>query len=147
MQMKWFKGVTRVNKEQGPSEINSLPLIDPQDLKTLAAYVENHMNGLSNSHLLQDIVLFNIMYYLGKKRVRKPQMNAENTFAVDQDLDGCQYIHLDIKEKDKNHKDSDMSPNNAAWIYEIPRNLSQIILNIIYNHFLFQQTKPNYFYF
>ena len=120
-----FKGVTWVNKEEGHGEIKSLPSILPSDLKKLGAYLEGNMAGPPNPLLLQEVVLFNIIYYMGRRGHENLRCMKVNTFGVQTDPeDGKCYIHQLIKEKDKNHRETDMSPNNAARSYEISGILS-----------------------
>ena len=119
---KMFKGVTRLNKEEGRGEVESMPSINPEDMKTLGKYFEENMAGPPNALLLQEIILFNIIYYMGKHGRENLRRMKINMFGVSTDPDGKYYIHQLIKEKDKNHKENYMSPNNEARVYEIPGN-------------------------
>ena len=40
-----FKGKTRINKEEGHEEIESLPTIEPEDMEKLGSYFDKVMQG------------------------------------------------------------------------------------------------------
>ena len=70
-----FKGVTRVNKEEGRGETESLPSIEPEDFDKLSAYFKTAMSGPPNPTVLQEIVILNLIYYLhgmkGQRELKK----------------------------------------------------------------------------
>ena len=78
------------------------------------------MVGPPNPALLQEIVLFNTIYYMGRRGRQNLRRMKINYFEIASDPDGKRYIHQVVKEYDKNHRENDMSANNAARIYETP---------------------------
>lgn len=117
-----FKGVTSKAKEEGRGETDSRPPIEPEDLQQLSTYFSNNLAGPPDAEKLQEVMLFNIIYYMGRRGRQNLRKMTKNTFAVATDASGKQYVYQAIKEQDKNHSGSDMSPNNQARIYENPGN-------------------------
>ena len=62
-----FSIVTKKSKVEGRGEIESLPSIEPEDLKTLSTYFENNVMGPPYATLLQEIAPFNILYYMERQ--------------------------------------------------------------------------------
>lgn len=119
-----FKGVTSKAKEEGRGETDSKPPIEPEDLQQLSTYFANNIAGPPNADKLQEVMLFNIIYYMGRRGRQNLRKMTKDTFAVSTDASGKQYIYQAIKEQDKNHSAEDMSPNNQARIYEQPGELN-----------------------
>lgn len=122
-----FTGVTRKAKLEGRGETESMPPIEPEDLQLISEYFQRNMDGPANPQKLQEIVLFNIIYYMGRCRRQNLQPMTKATLQLAQDPDGKTYIYQAKKELDKNHKENDLRPNNQARIYEIPGQLNQKI--------------------
>lgn len=120
-----FQGVTKKAKEEGRGETNSMPPIEPEDLQRISEYFQQNMNGPPNPAKLQEIVLFNVIYYMGRRGRQNLRKMTKDTFKISQDPDGTRYIYQAKKELDKNHKENDLRPNNQARIYEIPGNLTR----------------------
>lgn len=114
------KGVTRKAKLDGRGEINSKPPIEPEDLKKISDYIDKNMSGPPNGVLLQEAVLFYIIYYMCHRGRQNLRAMKKNTFAIDNDASGKRFIFQQIKELDKNHKEDDMNPSSQARIYKIP---------------------------
>lgn len=115
-----FKGVTRVAKREGRGEVNSRPPIEAEDLQRITTYFTNNLAGPPNAKHLQEIVLFHIIYYMGRRGRQNLRGMQKDTFAIATDASGKRYIYQAKKELDKNHKEDDMSPNNQARVYEDP---------------------------
>lgn len=115
-----FKGVTRLAKKEGRGEVESRPPIEPEDLSKIAAYFSANLAGPPNAKHLQEIVLFHIIYYMGRRGRQNLRGMQKDTFAVATDASGKRYIYQAKKELDKNHKEDDMTPNNTARVYEDP---------------------------
>ena len=112
----------RKGKEEGRGEIDSKePITDP-DMSKLSSYFTKKMNGPPNPKNLQDLVLFNIIYYGGRRGRENLRFMTKETFHIQKDHDGCKYITQVVKERDKNHKEDDYSNSNTARIYETPGN-------------------------
>ena len=65
-------------------------------------------------------MLFNIIYYGGRRGRENLRNMTQGTYEIAKDPDGRRYIHQIIKEHDKNHKENDFQPSNEARIYENP---------------------------
>ena len=115
-----FQGVTKKGKREGRGEVESKPPIEPEDMERLSQYFTKNMKSPPNPAKLQEIVLFNVIYF-GGRRGRENLRNMKiNTFEITKDAQNRQYIHQVIKEHDKNHTESDFQPSNEARIYEKP---------------------------
>ena len=117
-----FQAVTCDAKSEGRGEITSKPVINEGDMKIISDYFINNMKAPSNAHNLQEIVIFNIMYYTGRHGQQNLRKMTKNTFKVFKNPDGRRYLHQVIKELDKNHKEDDLQPSHEARIYESPGN-------------------------
>ena len=76
------------------------------------------MRGTLSGRQLQDLVLFNIIYYGGRRGRENLRSMTKDTFCIEKDHDGRRYITQIIKECDKNHREDDYTNSNAARIYE-----------------------------
>ena len=99
-----FKGVAHIGKAEGQGETNSFPKIEDQDMEKLSTYFINIMQGPPNSAKLQEIVLFNVIYYMAHQGHENLRQMKKTTFGIDQDCDGKCFIFQKIKEHDKNHR-------------------------------------------
>ena len=125
-----FQAVTKKGKVDGRGEIQNKPAITEEDMNTLSNYFIKNMQGPPNAKLLQEIVLFNIIYYGGRRGRENLRFMTKNTFQICTDNDGRRYLHQIIKECDKNHKEDDMSESDEARIYEI-KGQNNICIKII----------------
>ena len=62
-----FTGKFRINKQEGKGTTKHKEPITEQDLQSLKQYFERNMEGPPNAILLQEIVLFNIIFYMGRR--------------------------------------------------------------------------------
>ena len=74
------------------------------------------MAGPPNGTLLQEIVLFNIIFYMGRRGRENLRMMTKETFAIDQNSDGRRFIYQQQDETDKNHNENDTEMSNQACI-------------------------------
>ena len=117
-----FQAITRDGKVKGRGETHSkLPILEP-DMSKLSTYFMKNMTGPPNARLLQELVLFSIIYYGGHRGRENLRGMTVDTFRVESDHDGLKYIHQVIKECDKNHNEEDFTESNEARIYEMPGN-------------------------
>ena len=116
-----FKGVTKKGKREGRGEVDSRPPIEPEDLQKITDYFEKSMKSPPNARKLQEMMLFNVIYYGGRRGRENLRFMTKGTFEIGYDPDGRKYIHQVIKEHDKNHKETDIQPSNEARIYENTR--------------------------
>ena len=96
-----FKGVTAMGKMEGHGKIDSYPAIKEADLKALSSYFENNMIAPPNAANLQEMVLFNLIYYGGHRGHENLHKMTPKTFGIFSDADGHKYIHQIVKEQDK----------------------------------------------
>lgn len=113
-----FKGVTKKAKQEGRGETESTPPIEPEDMALLAKYFEENLSGPPNAIKLQQMVIFNTIYYMCRRGRQNLRPMTKETFQIATDASGKRYIYQAIKEQDKNHKEDDLSANNEARIYE-----------------------------
>ena len=142
-----FKGVTKKGKREGRGEIDSRPPIEPEDLQKIHDYFQQNMRSPPNARKLQEMMLFNVIYYGGRRGRENLRFMSKGTFEIGQDPDGRRYIHQIIKEHDKNYKENDFQPSNEARIYEMPgKFLSMLHLPQSYIHLTAHQTdsKTNF---
>ena len=117
-----FQAVTKKGKKEGRGETESKQPISDEDMSTLSTYFINSMRGPPNAKNLQEVVLFNVIYYgacCGRENLRSM---TKATFEIKTDHDGRKYLYQKLKEADKNHTEEDYGPNNEARIYELKGN-------------------------
>ena len=59
-----FIGILQLNKESGLGNIESKPELSDLDISTLTMYFKATMSGPPDPKKLQDIVIFNILFYM-----------------------------------------------------------------------------------
>ena len=89
-------------------------------MSKLSSYFLLKMCGPLSAIHLQEFVLFNIIYYMGRRGRENLQSMKTDIFTIKKDADGHEYIVQVIKECDKNHRENDYSKNNEARIYAQP---------------------------
>ena len=115
-----FAGKLHINKQEGKGTTRHKEPISEQDLKKLKLYFERNMAGPPNATLLQEIVLFNIIFYMGRHGRENLRYMTKDTFAIEKDGNGVHYIYQLKDETDKNHDKNDTDVSNQARIYEVP---------------------------
>ena len=65
-----FKGVTRVDKEEGRGETDQIPPIEPEDFEKLSQFFKEKMAHPPNPTVLQEMVMFNLIYYMGRRGMK-----------------------------------------------------------------------------
>ena len=93
------------------------------------------MRASPNAKRLQEFVLFNIIYYCGRRGRENLRNMTTKTFEIKKDHDGREYIVQVIKEIDKNHCEEDLNPSNEARIYAMPDEcFTCISVKIVFHH-------------
>ena len=115
-----FKGVTKVGRKQGRGSVDHKNAISDEDFEKLSHYFTTNIQGPPNAKFLQDLILFNIIYYMGRRGRENLRQMKKDTFQISTDGDSRRYIHQVIDEYDKNHTESNLEPANEARIYEHP---------------------------
>ena len=113
-----FQSVTKRGKVEGRGEITSKELITDENMTKLKNYFEQQMKGPASGKALQDLVLFNIIYFTGRRGNENLRNMMKSTFAVEVDADGRRYIHQVKGKHDKNHTENDYVKANEARIFE-----------------------------
>ena len=91
------------------------------DINQLMEYFRVSIIADLNPKTLQDVVIFNILYYMCRRGRENLRAMKQYTFAVSQDqVDGRKYIYQAVDEYDKNHNETDTAIANEGRIYEIP---------------------------
>ena len=114
-----FAGKLHINKQEGKGTTRHKEPISDQDLQTLKHYFETNMAGPPNATLLQEIVLFNIIFYMGLRGRENLRIMTKETFGIDRDGNGQCFIFQQKDETDKNHSENDTDMSNQARIYEV----------------------------
>ena len=113
-----FAGKMRMNKTDGKGTTRHKQPINDADLNKLKNYFENNMAGPPSALCLQEIVLFNIIFYMGRRGRENLQAMTKDTFNITTDTNGTRYIYQQKDETDKNHNENDTEMSNQARIYE-----------------------------
>ena len=91
------------------------------DINQLMEYFRVSTIADLNPKTLQDICIFNILYYMCRHGRENLHAMKQYTFAITMDqIDGRKYVYQAVDEYDENHNESDTSFANEGWIYEIP---------------------------
>ena len=110
-----------MNKEVGLGEVKSKSELSDFDMAILNKYFTAAMAGLPNPQLLQDIMIFHILFYMCRRGRENLRNMTKNTFGVKVDPEnGRKFIYQAIDEADKNHTYHDTSKTNDRRIYETP---------------------------
>ena len=114
-----FKGLMKINKQNGRGTIVHKKPINEEDLTKFFQYFKENMSKAPNAKNLQEILLFYIIYFTG----RRGRENLRTmTKKIGQDPDERKFIYQAIHESNKNHGECDNDPTTEARIYEIPGN-------------------------
>ena len=113
-----FRGVTKEGRWKGRGSCDHKSPITPEDMEKLSNYFTENMHDPPNGKFLQEIVLFNIIYFMGSRGRENLRSMTKDTFNISIDGNGRKSIHQVITEHDKNHTESDFTPGNEACIYE-----------------------------
>ena len=123
-----FKAFQKKGKREGRGEIENKKAISDEDFQKLSDYFKHNMQENASPRNLQEIVLFNIIYYMGRRGREDLRYMTKKTFSINRDHDGRRYIYQAIKECDKNHKENDFQASNEARIYEVKGTKSTIFV-------------------
>ena len=77
------------------------------------------MSGPPNAVILQYIIIFNTIYYMGQWERENLRGMKTDTFKIAQDHNKTRYIYQAVKESDKNHTEKDFQSSNEAMVYEV----------------------------
>ena len=106
-------------RRRAEAKLRTKRAITDEAFKKLSDYFTHNMSSNASPHNLQEIVLFNIIYYLGCRGHAKLRSMTRSTFKIGKDTDGRHYILQALKECDKNHSELDIQPSNEARIYKV----------------------------
>ena len=62
-----FRGVTKKARREGRGSSEHKEAINEDEMNTLSQYFTKNMQGSLNGRHLQEIVLFNIIYFIGRR--------------------------------------------------------------------------------
>ena len=88
-----FRGVTKKARREGRDSSEHKEAINEDEMKTLSQYFTKNMQGSLNGRHLQEIVLFNIIYFIGRRGRENLRLMTKNTFKVSIDPKERKYIH------------------------------------------------------
>ena len=110
-----------MNKQKGLGKIESKPALSDMDLEKLMNYFLIHMMGSPNPRKLQEVILFNVIYYLCHRGQENLRPMNKNKFQIGYDIEAKRsYIYQAEDELDKNHQENDIFIANKGRIYELP---------------------------
>ena len=140
-----FKGVTKVAREEGRGFVEHKETITEADFQKLKEYFSKNMAGPANGRSLQEIVLFNVIYQMGRRGRENLRPMTKNTFAVSIDSEGKKYIHQVTDELTKNYTEASSEKANQARIYEQPGTIKFVSMSyFLIKTQLIQNIKPVY---
>ena len=79
-----------------------------------STYFIDKLKGPPNGKYLQELCLFNIIYYGICRGCENLRSMTKKSFEIKEDFDGRCYLEQVIKECDKNHKEDNYGENNEA---------------------------------
>ena len=121
-----FLGKTKDNKEKGLGNIKNKPPINDIDMAKIHNYFQTKLSKAPNPRVLQQAVIFYIIYYLCRCGRENLRTMTKSTFEVALDPEcNLHYIYQATDEADKNHSDKDTDIANQGCIYEVPGNKLQ----------------------
>ena len=116
-----FIGKTKDNKEKWLGQIENKPPINDADMSKLISYFQSSIREKANPKVLQQSVIFNIIYYLCRRGRENLRAMQKTTFEIALDPENnLKYIYQAVDEADKNHSHNDTSIANQGRIYELP---------------------------
>ena len=115
-----FQGLLKINKEQGRGTVNHKQPICEEDMKKNFDYFKESMVSPPNAKSLQEILLFYIIYFTGRRGQENLRSMTKDHFQIAVDSDGKEYIYQAIDELNKNHSEDDTGPTTQARMYCIP---------------------------
>ena len=116
-----FTGILQINKEKGLGDIKSKTEMSQFDMDILQNYFKTSMAGPPNPQLLQEIIIFYVLYYMCRRGRENLRPMTKETFGIRVDKeDNRKYIFQQIDEADKNHTYHDTTKSNDGRIYEDP---------------------------
>ena len=116
-----FKGIQKINKKKGFGKIESKSPITETDMEKITNYFLTHMNGPPNPRKLQEVILFNVIYYLCRRGRENLRPMKKTTFMIAfEETCNRSYIYQAEDELDKNHQEDTTDIANQGRIYELP---------------------------
>ena len=92
-------------------------------MQKLTAYFIKEATTKFSAKTLQEILLFYIIYFMGRRGQENLRGMKKDTFAIAVDPDQHCYIYQKVGEADKNHNENSTEEANQARIYAIPGQL------------------------
>ena len=115
-----FKGVLVDAKKSGKGVKRSYPKIMSKDLQASSAYFDvDHMNN-PNPKILQQHLLFYVIYFFCRHGRENLYQMRKDTFKVIVEPDGTEYVIQNIDKADKNHGPDDTNETNEGRMYGNP---------------------------
>ena len=141
---KLFFGKLHINKQGGKGTTRHKSPITEEDLAKLKVYFQKNMAGPQMHYCFQEIVLFNIIFYMGCRGQENLHSMKTDTFALDVDpSNGLCFLFQQKDETDKNHVENDTEMSNQARIYEIPGKSKSFCQSSQYSKCLKSMILPN----
>ena len=113
-----FTGVTKTARQEGRGSVQHKEVITDEDLAKLKQYFTQKMEGPPDGKILQQLVLFTVIYQMGRRGHENLRKMTKATFKVGVEADGRKYLYQAIDEHSKNYTEKDTEKSNQARIYE-----------------------------
>ena len=113
-----FTGVAKTAREQGRGSVDHKEIITDEDLLKLRQYFTEKMEGPADGKILQQFILFTIIYQMGRRGRENLRKMTKETFKIGEESDGRKYLYQAIDEYNKNYTERDSERSNQARIYE-----------------------------
>ena len=88
------------------------------------------MAARPNPRKLQEILLFYVIYFTGRRGRENLRSMTKSTFQIAQDPNGRHFIYQAVDESNKNHTEKDTDASFQGRIYELP---GQLIISSVNN--------------
>ena len=114
-----FQGMMVKAKKQGKGYRRSTPVISDEDLLKIGQYFDVDHVHAPNPKILQQTVLFYVIYFFCRRGQENLYEMQKNHFAV-KFANGVRFIEQSVDELDKNHRENFDKLANQARMYEKP---------------------------
>ena len=140
-----FDSIQCKAKTIGKGVVKSTQVVTDEDLQLISTYLLVDHTKQPNPKVLQQCVLFYIMYFFCRRGQENLYEMTVDHFDLAVEPDGTRYIYQAIDEKDKNHTHKDTGETNQARMYEDPgKEIHLNCHNVIHNNspiYVFPKSK------
>lgn len=128
-----FKAVTTLARKQGLGSTKSYPPIEESDMSLLAQFFDHDYMNNPDPRRIQKCLIFYIIYFFCRRGRENIYDFTVDTFQVETEYDGLQFVYQAIDKQDKNHGIETNDPAKQGRMYEQPGKLSSTSLENFQN--------------